>query len=234
MAKITRPTKNIRSFGDDAAATERTIFGDVTETDDLDLNLNSDFFRGWGILAPGAKPPKQYFNGAMFTVSQLISYLFQMGIPEWDTNQEFHTGSLTQVAGTIYQSLSDDNIGNDPTSDVVNWVQFLTDQFVVKDSDVGAASLPVGTVIQRPGVPEEGMLRRNSETGQFEGYTGAEWTGLGGATGGTGNPFTYLNDQSVSADYTFPADQNAMSAGPIEIEDGITVTIPDGATYTIV
>lgn len=111
-----------------------------------------------------------------------------------------------------------------------------TNTTVKKDStaDTGAAELPTGTVAQRPAAPAEGMFRRNSETGQFEGYTGSEWAGVGGASGGGGNPFLYLNDQTVSVDYTMPADQNGMSAGPITIADGVTLTIPDGATYTVV
>lgn len=35
----------------------------------------------------------------------------------------------------------------------------------------------------------------------------------------------YLNTQSIDADYTIAAQTNAVSAGPIEIEDGITVTV---------
>jgi hypothetical protein len=57
---------------------------------------------------------------------------------------------------------------------------------------------------------------------------------IGGATGaGTDRTF-YENDQSVNTNYTISTGKNAMSAGPITINNGITVTVPDGSTYTVV
>jgi hypothetical protein len=57
---------------------------------------------------------------------------------------------------------------------------------------------------------------------------------IGGATGaGTDRTF-YENDQSVNTNYTITAGKNAMSAGPITINNGITVTVPDGGTWSIV
>jgi hypothetical protein len=42
------------------------------------------------------------------------------------------------------------------------------------------------------------------------------------------------NDTTISQDYTVSANQNAMTAGPITVNDGITVTVADGATWTVV
>lgn len=102
------------------------------------------------------------------------------------------------------------------------------------DTGDGAALLPVGSIAERPGLPASGMFRFNDETGSFEGYNGSAWAGVGGASGGPGNPFIYENDKVVTEDYTLVAAQNGMTAGPIEIADGVTVTIEDGATWTIV
>ena len=44
----------------------------------------------------------------------------------------------------------------------------------------------------------------------------------------------YENTQTISSDYTVGNNKNAMSAGPISIADGVTVTIGDGETYTII
>jgi hypothetical protein len=41
------------------------------------------------------------------------------------------------------------------------------------------------------------------------------------------------NDQTVTADYTIPATKNAMSTGPVEIEDGITVTVSSGSRWVV-
>jgi len=44
----------------------------------------------------------------------------------------------------------------------------------------------------------------------------------------------YENNQTVSSDYTISTNKNAMSAGTITINSGVTVTIPSGSTWVIV
>ena len=62
----------------------------------------------------------------------------------------------------------------------------------------------------------------------------------GGTTGGKapvgGNTFGvfYENDQVMVTDYTITTDRNALSAGPITVNPGVTLTVPSGSTYTIV
>ena len=55
-----------------------------------------------------------------------------------------------------------------------------------------------------------------------------------GATGGSGNHVFFLNEQSVTTDYTIPTNRNALSAGPITIDTGITVTIPSSSSWVVV
>lgn len=55
-----------------------------------------------------------------------------------------------------------------------------------------------------------------------------------GATGGTGNYAFFESDTSISANYELTAGKNAMSAGPITINSGVTVTVPSGARWVIV
>ena len=58
------------------------------------------------------------------------------------------------------------------------------------------------------------------------------------ATGGGSDKVFYENSTTVTADYTigttFGAAANAMSAGPVTINAGVTVTVPAGSTYTVV
>ena len=42
------------------------------------------------------------------------------------------------------------------------------------------------------------------------------------------------NSPNVTVDYTLAANTNAMTAGPITIDDGVTVTISDGSEWTVV
>lgn len=70
-------------------------------------------------------------------------------------------------------------------------------------------------------------------------WTGATWASAGGgsnsgATGGTGNYIFYENDTHVTVNYAITAGKNAMSAGPITVDDGVTVTIESGSVWTIV
>ena len=55
-----------------------------------------------------------------------------------------------------------------------------------------------------------------------------------GAGGGGSDKIFWENGQTVTTNYTITNNYNAMSAGPITINSGITVTIGDGETWTIV
>ena len=54
------------------------------------------------------------------------------------------------------------------------------------------------------------------------------------STAGAQNGAFYLNNQTITTNYTVPANQNAMSAGPVTIANGVVITVSDGATWTIV
>jgi len=44
----------------------------------------------------------------------------------------------------------------------------------------------------------------------------------------------YLNGQTVAVDFTIPSGYNGMSAGPITISNGVTVTVTSGSEWSIV
>jgi hypothetical protein len=43
-----------------------------------------------------------------------------------------------------------------------------------------------------------------------------------------------VNSATVAASYSIPSGSNAMSAGPVAVSSGITVTVPSGSVWTIV
>lgn len=101
-------------------------------------------------------------------------------------------------------------------------------------TSTGAIKVSTGTTAQRP-VGGAGKFRFNSNLNQFEGHNGTDWGSIGaGATGGSGNAVFFENDITVTADYTITTGKNAMTAGPITINGGVTVTIPTGSAWTIV
>lgn len=110
----------------------------------------------------------------------------------------------------------------------------LNDYKVEKTSGTGSAQLPSGTTAQRDGTPQAGWTRFNSSLGKTETYNGTRWITGGGATGGGVDDVFYENATTVTASYTITSGKNAMSAGPITINNGVTVTIPDGSNWSIV
>jgi hypothetical protein len=100
-------------------------------------------------------------------------------------------------------------------------------------SSTGALTISNGTTGQRP-TAVSGMLRYNSTTGAFEGYTSAWGSIGGGATGAGGDQIFYQNGQTVTTDYTITAGQNAGTFGPVSINSGVTVTVPTGSAWSIV
>jgi hypothetical protein len=64
------------------------------------------------------------------------------------------------------------------------------------------------------------------------GVTGA--TGVNGLKGGSTDLVFFENDQTVTANYTITTNKNALSAGPITINSGVTVTIGSGQSWVIV
>lgn len=104
-------------------------------------------------------------------------------------------------------------------------------KFAVSSTD--AVLLPVGTTGERP-AGTAGYIRYNTTLGKFEGYT-TSWGSIGGgATGGGGDEVFFENGQSVTANYTITTNKNAMSAGPITVDAGATVTVPSGSVWTVV
>lgn len=101
-------------------------------------------------------------------------------------------------------------------------------------TSTGALQVPFGTTAQRP-TAATGHVRFNSSLGQFEGYNGTAWGTIGGgATGGGSDQVFFENGQTVTTNYTLTTNKNAVSAGPITISAGITVTVPSGSNWAIV
>ena len=110
----------------------------------------------------------------------------------------------------------------------------LTATGQVTFANTGAAIINVGTTGERPATPQSGMIRYNSTTGKYEGYS-TDWGQLGGgATGGGADQVFIQNGQTVTTDYTITTNFNAGTFGPVSINSGITVTVPTGSTWTVV
>lgn len=101
-----------------------------------------------------------------------------------------------------------------------------------------AVKIPVGTTAQRPTTANIGDLRFNTSNNQFEGArqfgASVTWGTIGGgATGGGSDQVFIENDQVVTSNYTITSGKNAMSTGPITINNNVTVTVPSGSRWVI-
>lgn len=140
------------------------------------------------------------------------------------------TGNATTATSSTTQPITDSSTLIATTAFVQN---YSISNFVQKDSDTGAAFIPSGTTAQRT-ANAQGRFRFNKDLLRFEGNNGTSWGSMGGATGGGNDAAFYLNDKVINNNYTIAGTQNAMSAGPISIANGIVVTVSDGATWTVV
>lgn len=81
-------------------------------------------------------------------------------------------------------------------------------------------------------IPEGGTFFE-TDTGRVYIRVSGTWTqttNSGTAAGG----LIWENDQTAAVSYTMTANKNGLTAGPITIASGVTITIPSGAAWTIV
>ena len=56
----------------------------------------------------------------------------------------------------------------------------------------------------------------------------------GAPTGASGEAVFFNNETQVDYSYSIPASTNSLSAGPITVASGVTVTVPSGSVWVIV
>ena len=157
---------------------------------------------------------------------------------------KLYTGSAWVAA---YVSGAANNVGFTPygniaATNVQAAIQELDDEKLsttitgnVDNTATGYFDLPSGTTAQRPGSPNAGWARFNTDTVQFEGYTGALWSSIGGgARGGGSDAVFFENDSVVTTNYTLTTNKNAVTAGPVTVNSGVTVTVPSGSSWVVV
>lgn len=119
-------------------------------------------------------------------------------------------------------------------------VDALVALLISKTANTGSAILPNGTTAQRDAAPAFGYLRANSTLTVIEWYDGTNWVsvnagGSGGGGGAVANTSVLTENAIIqTTDYTITPGNNAVSAGPVTIADGVTVVIPSGSSWSIV
>lgn len=103
---------------------------------------------------------------------------------------------------------------------------FMTNVVAAADAATAQAALGASAVGR--------ALFTSTDAAAARAAIGAQALGGAAATGGGTDQVFYLNGQTVNTTYSIPAGQNAMSAGPVTVANGVTVTVPNNSTWTVV
>ena len=126
---------------------------------------------------------------------------------------------------------------NTPADDTVTSAKIVDGTIV--NADINASAAIAGSKLADDSVTEAKLdiYAAPSGTDKVLGYTsnGMEWVeSAAGATGGGTDKIFWENGQTVTTNYTITNGYNAMSAGPVTINNGVAVTIGTGENWTIV
>ena len=126
MTKISRATQ--KQFGIDGNVSYFGQPGSINTTptntkDPATIQALSAFTNGiQDIVKSGTyKPALEDMNSLFLLAFQQIAYLFQAGVAEWDSGTTYYTDSIVNLSGTLYKSLTDTNLNNNPASSPSNW-----------------------------------------------------------------------------------------------------------------
>ena len=126
------------------------------------------------------------------------------------------------------------NVGNATFSGIITATQFKGDGSQLSGIDASALKFGAATKVQatNTGAVVTGILTATSFSGD-----GSSLSNLpaGAPVGGAStNTVFFENDKEVAVNYQITTNKNAMSAGPLQINAGIAVTVPSGSSWTIV
>ena len=103
---------------------------------------------------------------------------------------------------------------------------YLMDQSVMVFADAAARTAAISS-------PAAGMMTFLVDVAQVNVYDGSAWVEVSGG-GNEASDAIQPNFNTISEDYTFTANYNGVSAGPITIADGFTVTVGATSAWSIV
>ena len=159
------------------------------------------------------------------------------------------TGNATNVTGTVAianggtgattDSQARTNLGLSIGSNVQAWDANLdqiaalsptADNFIVGDGTAWTLETPANALASL------GVTATAAELNYVDGVTSAIQTQIDakGPTGAGGDGVFFENGQTVTTSYTITTNKNAMSAGPVTINGGVSVTIPSGSVWTVI
>lgn len=162
----------------------------------LCLNIAAGAVSAAGTInVPAIQKPYIIINGSSYTVTVKVSGQTGVAVPAGKRTVVYNNGtdvgaqitwltaleSPTFVATTQFSGPHNGTVGaTTPASGAFTSVTASADSSF---TSTGALLISKGTTGQQPGSPATGMMRYNSSTNQFEGYSGASpaWKSIGGS-----------------------------------------------------
>lgn len=182
----------------------------------------------YATAAQGALADSAIQSGDLSTVATTGAYSDLTGKPTLGTAAATaSTDYATAAQGTLADSAVQPN--DSPTFGTVTATSFSGDGSALTGLPAGYTDADVDTHLNYS----------TATTGQVLSYSGSDYDWIdaasgAGAGGGGSDEIFWENGQNVTTNYTITDGKNAMSAGPITIDTGITVTVGSGETWTVV
>jgi hypothetical protein len=147
------------------------------------------------------------------------------------TDPTLDNDGQTLLEGALYWNTVDKRL---KIYNGVGW-NYAASDAVIQTATTGSAKLPIGTTSQRDATPQEGYLRFNNETHEYEGYKNGQWQSVGGGQmlGQSLVKAISYNAQTISETIVIPSGVNAYSVGSVTLTAGGNIVISAGSVYKI-
>lgn len=213
-----------------AASSHTHTLSQITDAGTAAASATTDFATAaQGTLADSAVQPNDSptFAGLTTTGNASFGDNDKAIFGAWSDLQIYHDGlnSYIQENGTGNLRIRATDLSLEKNAGGEYYLQATADGAVRLYYDASQKLATTST-----GIYVTGTVTATSFSGDGSNLTGID----AGATGGGSDKIFWENDQTVTTDYTITNNQNAMSAGPITINSGITVTVGAGETWTVV
>lgn len=146
MAKIPRKTQKI--FAENAD--NNGVFGSAADNtkilsnDIATIQSKAAYSNGWDEAVIGDKkfPPLEEFQSLQYMWSTQLAYIFENGIPEYDSGTTYYEYSIVRQTGTyqLYGSLVANNVGN-ALNDTDYWEELINLNFAVAQATETTAGI---------------------------------------------------------------------------------------------
>ena len=197
------------------------------------VGLGTVTYTDTGIIVSGISTATNFKTGS--------SNLHSTGLTVGDSF--LHSTGINLGTGVTFS-----NVGNATFSGIVTAVQFKGDGSQLSGIDASALKFGAATKVQATNTGAvvtgiltatsfSGTLAASNLTGALPAISGANLTNLPPSApvgGASTNTVFFENHKEVAVNYQITTNKNAMSAGPLQINAGIAVTVPSGSAWTIV